>query len=548
MADWTPESLEHACRTLVPGYNPWAKADGYHFDHAAALKVIAFMEECLCLTNAKWRGQPLILSPWQAAVVGNLFGWKRADGSRRYRKCLLFTARKSGKTELAAAIGNVLLFIDGEPAPEIVSAAGNAEQAERIFNAAKLMVENEPELIRRSEVFRRSITCESNGGTLKVINAAANTKHGGNLHAALIDELHVHPDADLVDVLETSMRARRQPLVLYTTTAGTDPESIAGEVYTYACGVRDGLIAYSEFLPVIYEVPKDADITDPAVWKLAQPNLNITVPASEYERDLREAQAVPRKMQVFRQLALNQWVESATSWIGLDEWRKCGLPIDMAKLKGKRATIGVDLSSTTDTTAVVAAVEDGEFLRIVPFIFIPKDNAEGRYRRQKRDKAPYLSWIEQGFITATDGNAVDYQAVEDKVIELSKLFDLIEVQADPYNASGLLERLIKAGLEVTTVRQGWSLAEATKETERLILTGGLSHPENPAFTWQVAGAAVHQDRHESQWLVKDKSTRRIDAAVAMVMAVNAMRFGKGRDGAGSEPTYYELNPELIVLG
>src|SRR5258706_4717637 len=239
---WTPDNLEEVCHTLIPGYDPWRDGEGFHFDHAAALRIIDFFEECLCFTNAKWLGQPFILQPWQAALIGNLFGWKRPDGTRRYRKCLLFTAMKSGKTEIAAGIGDALLFIDGEQSPEIVTAAGNADQATKIFNAASLMVTEEPELANRATVFRRSIECTSNGGILKVINAAAKTKFGGNLHGALIDELHVHPDGDLVDVLERSMRARTQPLVLFTTTAGDNPESIAGEVYDYACKVRDGLI------------------------------------------------------------------------------------------------------------------------------------------------------------------------------------------------------------------------------------------------------------------------------------------------------------------
>ncbi|HEV2294083.1 MAG TPA: terminase TerL endonuclease subunit [Tepidisphaeraceae bacterium] len=544
--EWTPESIEHACRTMVPGYNPWNHRGEYTFDPAAALRIVAFFEECLCFTVGRWAGTPFLLQPWQAAIVGNLWGWRRPDGTRRYRKCLIYTARKSGKTELAAGIGNALLFIDGEPAPEIVTAAGNADQAARIFNAASTMVQHEPEMSGRSKVFRRAIECTANGGTMKVINAAAKTKHGGNLHAALIDELHVHPDAELVDVLETSMRARRQPLVVYTTTAGQNPESIAGEVYTYACGVRDGLILDDEFLPAVHECPKDGDIADPANWKRAQPNLGVTVAPEEYERELRKAREVTRYMHTFKQLSLNMWVESATAWIGLDDWKRCGETFDLDSLKGKRATIGIDLSSTTDTTACVAAIEDDDKLRIVPFIFLPKDNAEGRIKRQKRDRAPYLSWISQNHITATEGNTIDYDAVEAKVVELSNVLDVVEVQADPYNASGLLERLQKAGLIVTTVRQGWSLAEATKETERLILTRGLAHPDNPAFTWQVTGAAVTQDRHENCWLVKDKSTRRIDAAVAMVMAVNGLKFGLGRQ-AQSTKHYYEEHPELIVL-
>ncbi|MGC4031471.1 MAG: terminase large subunit [Tepidisphaeraceae bacterium] len=545
MSRWTAENLEQVCRTCVPGYDAWAGADAFTFDHERALRAVAFIEECCTFTVAKWAGEPMLLQDFQAALVGNLFGWVNAAGLRRYRRCLLFTARKSGKTELAGAIANYLLFCDGEPSPEIVSAAGNAEQAEKVFKAAAAMVNAEPELSSRARMFKRAIECTANNGIYKVINSEANTKHGFHLSGALVDELHVHKNASLVDVLETSMKARRQPLTFFTTTAGQDPETIAGEVYHYACGVRDGLIADPEFLPVVFECPRDADITDPANWKKAQPNLGVTIPEDEYRRELLKAQQVPRYMHTFRQLLLNQWVESSSAFISLEDWRKCRETIDLAKLKGKRATLGIDLSSTTDTTAVVAAVEDGNTVRVVPFIFIPRDNAEGRIKRQKRDRVSYTTWVEHGHVIATEGNTVDYEAVEAKVLELAAHFDLIEIQADPYNASGLLERLQKAGLPVTLVRQGWSLAEATKETERLILTGGLTHPDNPAFSWQVTGAAATVDRQENVWLVKDKSTRRIDAAVAMVMAINGLRFGKG----GERPiqNYYETHPELIVL-
>lgn len=542
----TSEQLQDYCRTLIPGYDPWAHQGNYTFDVDAAMRAVSFFGECLTFTNAKWAGKPFVLQPWQVAIIGNLFGWKRPDGTRRYRKCLLFTARKSGKTELAAGIANYLLFCDGEPSPEIVSAAGNAEQAAKVFDAAEKMVLAEPELSRRAEVFARAIRCTSNSGTYKVINAAAKTKHGGNLHAALIDELHCIPDPELVDVLETSMKARRQPLVLYTTTAGDDPETIAGEVYDYACKVRDGLAVDDEFLPVIYECPKDADISKPENWKLAQPNLGITVPVEEYERDYKEALAVPRKMQVFRQLSLNQWTEAAAAWLSIDEWNACVGPVNLQNLKGKSAWLGIDLSSTTDTTAVVAIVEDGEKYLVLPYIFIPEDNVSGRFHRQKRDRAPYLTWIREGHITATSGNTIDYDTVEAKIHELAGILDIKEIQADPYNASGLLERLQKAGLNVKFVRQGWSLSEATKETERLILSHQLIHPNNPAFNWEIASVALQVDQRENCWPDKRKSTRRIDAAVALVMAVNAARFNSDRD-AGADDYSKPWTGDVILI-
>src|SRR4051794_36217083 len=212
MTEWTADKIEDACRRLIPGYNPWDNAEGFHFDRDEAVRVIGFAHECCTFTNSKWAGQRVVLQPWQVAFLANLLAWKRADGTRRYRKALLFVAKKAGKTELAAIVANYLLFCDGEPAPEIVSAAGNAEQATRVFSAAATMVRNEPELASRSEVLTRTIRHIENGGTYKVINSESRTKHGGNVHAALIDELFVS-SAELVDALETSTRARRQPLI-----------------------------------------------------------------------------------------------------------------------------------------------------------------------------------------------------------------------------------------------------------------------------------------------------------------------------------------------
>jgi phage terminase large subunit-like protein len=540
---WSPEKIEHVCRTLIPNYDPWDNAEGFYFDHAEAQRTIEFIEQCLCLTNSKWLGMPFLLQDWQGAIVGNLFGWKRRDDdTRRYRKCLLFTAMKSGKTELAAAICNALLFIDGEPSPEIVTAAGNADQATKIFNAAKTMVETGTYFEDISEIFQRSILCPPNRGVLKVINASAKTKFGGNIFAACVDELHVHPDGDLVDVLERSMRTRRQPLLLYTTTAGDNPESIAGEVYFYGCQVRDKVHSDPEFLPVIFEVPLKADISDPANWKLAQPNLGVTVPIAEYERDYREALAIPRKMRVFRQLGLNQWVESAQSWLSPNDWRACADPSWTDPPDGATCYGGLDVSAVQDTTAIALTFPDGDRLRVLPFIFLPKDTAAGRARRQKRDKAPYSLWGEQGHIILTEGNCIDHDAVADKIIETAERWDLRELQIDPHNATAISTRLIAAGINVVSVRQGHSLNEAAKMTEKLVLSRKLVHPGNPAFTWQVANTAVETDRRDNVILNKQRSASRIDSVVAMVMAVNSAKFG-----AGLNPETETTNYELITL-
>ena len=544
---WTADQIETACRTLIPGFDPWANADGFYFDRWAAQRVVDFAHEICTFTNSKWTGQKVVLQPWEVAFLGNLFGWRSiADGTRRFRKALLFIAKKQGKTELAAIIANYLLFCDGEPAPEIVSAAGSSEQATKIFKAAVAMIQAEPQLSTRAEILSRSIRHLTDGGTYKVLHSNSATLHGGNLHGVLVDELFV-VDAELVDALETSTRARSQPLLLFTTTAGDDPESIAAQVHQYACGVRDGLIADPTFLPCIYEVPADADISNPDNWRLAAPNLGVTVPVSEYEKDYREALQVPRKMSIFRQFALNQWVHAAKAWLSLEQWQACGQPFKLEDFKGCKAALGVDLSSCVDTTAVVAAIEKDGKVYIWPEIFIPGDNTvAGALRRQKQDRAPYQLWVKQGYLTATDGNAVDYRAVEKRIKAICDILDVVEIGADPAGQQMLLSNLIDAGLPVVTVRQGWSLSPATKEVERMVITKELVHPLNPCFSWQVSCAAIKVDDQENNWVVKGRSRGRVDSVVSMNMAVNSLKFGKGKDASGCS-NYYEKHPELITL-
>lgn len=313
-------------------------------------------------------------------------------------------------------------------------------------NSSSRGYEQEPELANRSRIFKRAIECSANQGVYKVINAAARTKHGGSTHFAAADELHCIDDPELIDVVETSMRKRQQPILFMTSTAGTDPESVAGEIYDYAVKVRDGAMHDPTFLPCLWEAPREANIADPKTLAAAQPALNVTISETDYQQELAKARSVPRYMAVFRQLFLNQWTEAASNWIGLDEWKSCGADIDIERLRGKRAAIGIDLSTTTYPSAVVVAVEDGDKAVVLPHIYIPANNTQGRHRRQKRDKAPLLSWINGGHITATEGNVVDYGVIERKVLDLAQFFTLAEVQMDPFNATASASRFQEAGL------------------------------------------------------------------------------------------------------
>ena len=308
----------------IPGYDPFTTAGDCRFDRGAAQRAIDFFRECLTFTAGEWMGQPFRRQPWQQAIVGNIFGWKRPDGTRRYREAFIYVPRKCGKSEMAGGLGNLLTFADGEPAAQVYCAAADREQARLVFNAAKTMVQAEPELAARGRIYTNAIMVESTGSVLKVVSAEAYSKHGVDAHGVIIDELHAQPNRELVDVLMTSTGARRQPLIVYITTADYDRDSICNEKYDYAVKVRDGIVDDPAFLPVIYEAGSQDDWTDSAVWAQANPNLGISVSAEYLERECRRAQETPSYENTFKRLHLNLRTQQDVRWLSLEHWDACG--------------------------------------------------------------------------------------------------------------------------------------------------------------------------------------------------------------------------------
>lgn len=542
----TADIIEDCCRHLLPGYDAWAGAEAFVFDHAQAMRACEFFQEVLTLTTARWAGQPFDLQGWQVAIIGNIHGWRRiSDGTRRFRKCLITTARKSSKSHVAAGLAVYHLFAEGEADPSIVVAAGSAEQASIIQGIASKMVQQEPELARRAEVMARAIRHLINGGSMRFVNSAAGTKHGTNESLVIIDELHVVEDPTLADVLETSQRSRENPLTIYTTTAGTDPAALWAETFDYANKVRTGVLDDREFLPAMWQAGEDDDIKDVKTWRKAQPNLGVSVSEDEYRRDLQKALTTPRYLPVFKQLSLNLSTESHAAWIDYAQWQHCAGSDEPAL--GSVAYAGCDLASTQDTTAFVMAFPaDDDRVLVRPFVFLPEENASGLFKRQKRDKAPYRQWADAGHLILTPGNVIDFDRVAEVIIEQAKLYDLREIQMDPHAASSIATKLQAAGINVVYVRQGWSLSQACKATEALIHAGKLVHPNSPVLNWQMSNAVVHTDRLENIWLDKAKSTRRIDSAVSLVMAINAWKFG-GADAAGDAKHNAPWTGDIIVV-
>ena len=491
----------------------------YYFDKEASEKSISFIEKFCTHTKGELARTPLLLEKWQKKIIGDLFGWKnKKTNLRKYRTAFISVPRKNGKSTLSAAIGLYMLFADEERGSEIYSAAGDRFQAGIVFEIAKQMILNNIELTKRSKIFRNSITNESKGNFYQAISSDSKTKHGFNANCILFDELHTQNNRDLWDTLTTSVGARRQPLTIAITTAGYDRQSICYEVYSYAKQVDSGAVKDDSFYPCLYEADIDeCDITLEATWKKANPNYGISLKKEYMQIESKKAIDLPSYQNTFKRLMLNIWTDSDVVWIQNKDWDACAGEIDMEKLKGKQCWAGLDLASTRDISALVLLFKEDEKFIILPYFFIPKENAK---TRSLRDKVDYMSWLSQGHILGTEGDVADYNFIKQKIMDLGLVYNIQSIAYDRWNASQLVRDLVNEGVKMSPFGQGFlSMSAPTKEIEKLILGEQVIHNSNPVMNWMLSNIAIQEDPAGNLKPNKAKSKDKIDGIVALVMAL-----------------------------
>jgi len=497
--------------------------NGFYFDKRAAQVAVAFFEKLLKHSKGEWAGQPFELAEWQReGVIKPLFGWKRADGTRKFRTAYIEVPRKNGKSTLAAGIALFLLFADGEPGAEVYSAAADRDQAGIVFDEAKSMVEGSPELAKRSQVFKRSIVILSSRSSYKVLSADAYTKHGLNAHGVIFDELHAQPDRELWDVLTTSTGARRQPLVVAITTAGYDRQSICYEQHEYARRVLEKVVDDPSFFGYIAAADDQEDWTDEAIWRKANPSLGVTVKLDYLRNEANKAQQSPAYQNTFRRLHLDQWTQQETRWLDLAAWDACAREVDQKLLEGAPCYGGLDLASSSDIASFVLVfpAEPGEEERyqLMPFFWMPQANLVDRSRR---DRAPYDAWVRQGLITATEGTVIDYGYIVRDIEALSEKYNIKEIAFDRWGAFQVSQQLEGAGLTMVGFGQGFaSMSAPTKELLRLVLDKRIAHGGNPVLRWMADNVVVSQDAAGNVKINKLKSREKVDGIVSGVMALD----------------------------
>lgn len=546
---------------------------GLFFDKVAAQHVVDFFG-FLRHSKGEWGangGQTFVLSPWQVFILANIFGWKRADGTRRFREAYVEVARKNGKSTFVAGIGLYMLLADGEPGAEVYSAATKKDQAKIVFDEAVRMRAKSPFLSNRIQAPRGNLHVLDTNSKFEPLSSDDNTLDGLNGHCFLIDELHAHPDRKLYDVLRESSASRRQPLVFAITTAGYNRDGICykqreiGEnilVGNTTAEKGDSLFAYIACMDEKDAQGKPLDWADERNWAMANPNLYVSVKIDFLREARNRAQQDPTALNSFLRKHLDVWTSQDVRWMPPAKWAACNSagplirPQDLRlealkKLVGRLCYAGLDLSSKIDLSAfvlifppikrvvewrikpqtpqekqqrkpveqteIVVQEEDPQWY-VVPYFFVPADNVQ---ERVTKDKVAYDVWVREGFIQTTKGNAIDQQVIRAVINDAKGKYDIQEIGFDSWNATQLANDLKEDGLKLMEVRQGYkTMSEPMKELMALVLGRKLEHFGNPVLTWNAGNVAAEQDPAGNIKPDKEHSKEKIDGIVALIMALH----------------------------
>jgi phage terminase large subunit-like protein len=501
------------------------------YDEQTALRVKKFIERQKH-SIGQYAGQPFILQDWQCNdIIKPLYGTLNSDGFRQYRICFVFVARKNGKTTLAAPVALYHLAADHEMGGQIYSAATDKDQASLVFDEAAHMVHQNPSLERKCKVIdsRKRIVNYRTNSFYRAIPVNAPASWGYNTSCVIYDEIHAAANRELFDILRTSGGARRQPLLFIITTAGYDRNSILWEIYDYAKKVKNKVIIDKTFLPVIYELDEGDDWEDEKNWYKANPALGTFRSLEEMRSLYHYAKENPGFINTFKRMYLNIWTSQETRWLDISKWDDCPHELNLKSLKGKVCYGGLDLSSTTDLTSFSLVFED---FSVRPFFFIPRERMKEKI---KIDRVPYDVWEGKGLLTVTNGEVIDYGAIERKIGKLAQIYQIKQINYDRWNADMLVQRLISKGMvNMVPIGMGYqSMNAPTKYLESLILEKKLNHGANPILRWNFDNVMIITDPAGNIKPDKSKTKQRIDGIVATIMALDGLMRNQ------KKPSIYE---------
>lgn len=543
---------------------------GLIWDQSAADRAIGFFEDVLCLNGGDYEGMPFFLAPWQAFVVGSLFGWMTEDGYRRFRLAYIETGKGSGKSPLVAGIGLYGLVSDGENRAEIYAAATKRDQAMILFRDAVSMVSMSPHMASRVVQSGRdekvwNLYYPNTKSFFKPISADEG-QSGPRPHIGLLDELHEHKTATTVNMMRAGTKNRRKAIVVMITNSGSDKKTVCGQYHDLGVRICAAIEDDDSFFAFICSLDEGDDpFKDEACWPKVNPSLDYIaegqsdgIPGRKYLREqVQSARGLPAQESVVRRLNFCEWTQADAPWISWGVWKQAEERVPMRLLRNRRCVGGLDLASTTDLTAFVLifwpAPHDPHW-RLLPYFWIPDDDLQGR---EDRDKVPYAMWVKDGHLETTPGRAISKLHVLRRLVTICAYFDVERIAYDRWRIEDLLQLMSEYDIslpEMVGFGQGYKdMGPAVDEFERRLLglapeqdvidldpadwevvenetVETLRHDGNPVMTWCAGNAVIVSDPANNRKADKAKATGRIDGIVASIMAVGISSKAAGPSG------------------
>lgn len=560
--------VRNACRRHMDDLAKGADR-GLTFDVEAADRVFEFFENVLRLSEGQFEGLPFRLHSSQAFILGSLFGWKRADGTRRFRRAYIEQGKGNGKSPMAGGIGLYGMLGDGEAGAQVYAAAAKREQAGILFADAVKMVRASPALAKRVEFSggpgrEYNMAHHASGSFFRPVSRdTGKSGSGPRPYFVLADEVHELPDGKILEMLERGFKFRRQPLLFMITNSGSDRNSICWAEHEWAIKVAAGNIdavtdpSYvgdvlddSTFAYVCALDEGDDPLNDPSCWAKANPLLGVTITEEYLAGVVAQAKNIPAKQNGILRLHFCIWTDAESAWMSRELLEPLLADFDPVVHKGKEVYLGLDLSQSRDITAMGAVVRTGTTADNKPTFdawieaWTPGDTMQAR---EDRDKIPYTQWAREGHIHAPDGENISYRHVAQTMVEYDRDYKVKMVAYDRYAFRRFEEDAAELGLALNFVEHpqgGTKKAKPTpemveaakaagKEAEGLWFPGSLRMLEdaiyegrirfrrNPVLISAIMSAVTEQDKWDNKWLAKHKSINKIDAAVALVMAFGA---------------------------
>jgi phage terminase large subunit-like protein len=552
---------------------------GIVYDPESAARAIRFFETKLKLSEGQFEGKPLVLHESQVFIVGSLFGWKKADGTRRFRRSYIEQGKGNGKSPVAGGVGLYGMMADGEAGAQIYAAGATKDQASILFRDAVNMVDKSPDLdkrVKRSGGVGREFNLAylpNNSFFRPISREAKKTGSGPRPHFALCDEVHEHPDRGVMEMLERGFKFRRQPLLFMITNSGSDRNSICWEEHEHAIKVAAGNRDAKDDDPAYIGEPLDDStfsfvcgldagddpLTDRSCWPKANPLLGVTITEEYLAGVVEQAKLMPGKRNGILRLHFCQWTDADTAWLTREALEPCLADFDPAEHYGERIAQGLDLSQVRDLTAKASIVQTGTVGVEVTVDGVVKTVEKPTFDcwieawtpgdtvrvRADRDKAPYEIWIRDGYLSAPKGESIRFDHVAQSIADDSTNYDVGLIGYDRYAFKRFEEECQKLGLALEFVEHPQGGTKKGKPTESMkraaeaegrepdglwmpgslrileecILERRIRFKRNPVLISAMMSAVTDEDRWDNKWLSKARAVNKIDPAVAICMAI-----------------------------